>query len=45
MRSTYSKKIEHGALWFKDSTTTQCSNLNRGHGNADLKIPVQAEQA
>jgi hypothetical protein len=44
MRATDTEHVEHGALRVKDGTSTECTDLERGHGDRNLEVPVKAEQ-
>lgn len=42
--ATNTEEIQHRGLSLKDSATTNGSNLDRRHGDGDLKVSVGAER-
>jgi hypothetical protein len=42
VRASDTKKVKHSALRLKDSTTTEGSDLKRGHRDRDLESSSQA---
>jgi hypothetical protein len=40
--TAYTQEVQHSSLAFKDSTTADGTDLDRGHRNSDLEIAVVA---
>lgn len=44
MGATNTEKVEHGALWFEDCTTTDSSDFDARHGYGNLKGAVKTRE-
>ena len=43
VRAAYAKEVQHSGLGLKDGTAANGADLNRGHGDGDLEVAVDAD--